>query len=457
MKIENNTVVLEPKDILVGSPKALSPEVPLERSGSRTNTFLFWGTATVVLAALAQFMSGPGQSYSVAIFIDDMLLALKVNRTEFSIAYGIATLIGGFSLPFIGKALDKFGARIMLPLVALLLGLSCYGMSMVSGLLGIFICFAAIRSLGQGTLTLISTWMVSEWFAKRRGLATAIISVGGTASVFAFPHINSYVLDRFDWRMGWVVCAALVAGSLIIPGILFVRNRPEELGLKPDGLSAEQENLQETTSKPETVQEHLLPDSESFTLAEAIKTTEFWKVSCVMGTSAMLGTGLNFHQISLLDELDISKVWAVNLIGFQAIVATLANLCSGYLCDKNYIRGLLISSMIGLTCCVSALLLMPVSWFVLFYSGFLGCQGGILRSAGTVIWPNYFGRLHQGAIRGMALSIMIVAAALGAIPLAISKDMTGQYQLGLLFLLVLPILSGFWVATLKRPSRGLNE
>lgn len=442
-------------------------------------SFRFWGGSILALAALAMFMSGPGQSYSVAVFIDPMLQSLNLSnsffagwfmsdearaggtldRTIYSAAYTLATLVGGFILPFMGRGLDKHGARVMLPLVALALGVSCYFMSLVTGFVTLCICFTLIRCLGQGTLTLISTWMVSEWFARRRGIATGLISVGGTLSVLFFPQINHYVIAHFNWQTGWVVCGALVVISLVVPSLFLVRNRPEDIGLFPDGapgpVSAQVARAEQELKKPEP--QLLLPDEESFELPEAIRSSEFWKVALVLGVSAMLGTGLIFHQVSLLNERDISAEWAVNLIGFQAIMATLASLVAGYMCDRNLIRAALIMSMCSLTVSVLTVLLMPAAWFAIIYSGCLGFQGGTLRSAGTVVWPNYFGRLHQGSVRGMALSIQIYAAALGTLPLAFSKDFFGSYRYGLIFFLILPLVAGIWVATLKRPVRKAAE
>ncbi|MCA9041249.1 MAG: MFS transporter [Planctomycetaceae bacterium] len=457
-----------------------SVSVPVMSTAEKSPpTFKFWGGCILALAALAMFMSGPGQSYSVAVYIDPMLESLNLSssfiagwfvsdaagqagsldRTIYSAAYTLATLVGGFCLPFIGRMLDKQGARVMLPLVAILLGLACYSMSLVTGLLGLCLCFTAIRSLGQGTLTLISTWMVSEWFAKRRGIATGLISVGGTLSVLLIPQMNRWVISNYDWRTGWIVCGALVVVSLVVPSLLFVRNRPEDIGLYPDGapgpVAAMEAQEKQELKKPEP--QLLLPDEESFELSEAIRSAAFWKVAMVLGVSAMLGTGLIFHQVSMLEERQISTEWAVNLIGFQAIIATLASLISGYMCDKNLIRAALVIAMFSLTASVLVLLMMPAAWFAIFYSGCLGFQGGTLRSAGTVVWPNYFGRLHQGSVRGMALSIQIYAAALGTLPLAFSKDFFGTYWYGLIFFLILPLFAGLWVATLKRPVRKLAE
>ena len=53
------------------------------------------GWVILGVAATVVFMSAPGQSYSVAAFIDPMLTELRWTRTQYSVAYLVATLLGG--------------------------------------------------------------------------------------------------------------------------------------------------------------------------------------------------------------------------------------------------------------------------------------------------------------------------------------------------------------------------
>ena len=195
-----------------------------------------WHPGWVILgiASVGVFMSAPGQSYSVAAFIDPMLVELHLNRTEYSAAYLVATLLGGLTLPWVGRKVDQFGARKMLPIVAVLLGLACVWMGNIQHIVGLYIGFSMIRCLGQGSLTLISTWLIGEWFEHRRGLATGIVGLGGALSVMFFPRFNNLLIGQFGWRNAWMILAATVWVVLVFPGILFIRNRPEDIGLLPD-------------------------------------------------------------------------------------------------------------------------------------------------------------------------------------------------------------------------------
>ena len=95
----------------------------------------FPGWTMLGISAAAQFMSAPGQSYSVSAFKDPMRQTLEVSETSYALAYGFATIVSGLLLPWVGRLTDRYGARRVLSVVALLLGLGCLSMSQVSGTL----------------------------------------------------------------------------------------------------------------------------------------------------------------------------------------------------------------------------------------------------------------------------------------------------------------------------------
>ena len=109
--------------------------------------------------------------------------------------------------------------------------------------------------------------------------------------------------------------------------------------------------------------------------------------------------------------------------------------------------------MLMLAASVLVVLMMPAAWYALFYAALMGLHGSILRSAGTVVWVNYYGREHQGAIRGVAMSVMILAAAVGPLPLALASDRLENYTPALLLFIVVPLLASVLVATAKAPSK----
>ncbi|MBT4867070.1 MAG: hypothetical protein HON53_18355, partial [Planctomycetaceae bacterium] len=141
----------------------------------------------------------------------------------------------------------------------------------------------------------------------------------------------------------------------------------------------------------------------------------------------------------------------------QAVVGTASSVVAGYLTDRIQARYLLAASMLFISTALALWMWVPSPAIAVVYAGLLGLQGGIIRTTGTVVWINYYGRLYQGAVRGLAMSIMVIAAAFGPLPLALAKDHFGSYQFALGCFLVFPLIAGVAVLTAEPPVKQAEE
>lgn len=423
-----------------------STALVIDKDTSERRYRYFPGWTMVSISAIAQYMSAPGQSYSVAAFKEPMRESLAISETSFSLAYAFATIISGALLPTVGRMVDRYGSRRMLPGIALLLGAACMVMSQVGGMASLYVGFSLVRSLGQGALTLIAAWMVAEWFARRRGFATALSGMGGSLSVMTIPLLNTYVIYAYGWQAGWIVLALAVWLLLLLPSLILVRDRPEDIGLYPDGDdSPEPHAIQPSTAS------NAVSQNSNWEISAVIRDPTFWKMLAVPATSGMVGTGLIFHAVSLLGSRGVSAGWAMGLISLQATVATCAVLLAGWLTDRYPARFLLAAAMLLLAASSTTVLVMPIPAFAILYAAMLGVHGSIIRSTGTVVWINYYGRANQGAIRGIAMAVMIFAAAAGPLPLALSIDWSDSYDWSLYGFITVPIAAASLVITAKPP------
>ncbi len=108
----------------------------------------------------------------------------------------------------------------MLAIVAILLGLACLGLAISSGPLGLFLGFAALRALGQGSLPVIGTLLVAQWFVRYRGRAMAIVALGFAASNAFLPPLTQQFVTTLGWRGAYVALAGMV-WTLLLPAFLW--------------------------------------------------------------------------------------------------------------------------------------------------------------------------------------------------------------------------------------------
>lgn len=409
-------------------------------------------------SAAAQFMSAPGQSYSVSAFKKPMQDTLGISETNVSFAYSVATIVSGLVLPWTGRMIDRFGARVVLPIAAGLLGLSCVVMSFVTNVPLLYVGFTLIRCLGQGAMWLVGTWIVGEWFLRKRGLATAVSGLGSSLSVMLFPVLNLYLIKQFGWQSTWQILGAIVAITVVVPAVLFLRNRPEDIGLHPDGIAPTsdgepEEGSQEGTEPVIPTPVANQPTDESWTLKEVLVDATFWKLLSVGVCAGMIGTGLVFHQETIFAAHGISKDLAMWLISIQAAIGTVAAFWAGSLTDRYPAEKLLALAMLMFAVSIGIVYFLPHWSFVFIFAILNGLNGAIQRTAGTVVWVNYYGRQNQGVIRGAAMSAMILAAAVGPLPLAMCNDRLGTYGPVLVAYAIIPLLSMLLVLSAKQPNR----
>ena len=200
-----------------------------------SRTPFFYGWVILIVASFAGFMSGPGQTYGVSVFVDPMIEDLNLSRTLIASLYAAGSLTAAASMIVVGRLLDRYGARVVLMSVTTLFGIALLWMSSVRGVFALYVGFAAIRTLGQGSLTLIPTTLVTLWFVRRRGRVMPFFFVGMAASQAIFPPLIHKLVTEVDWRGAWVVLAILTWGALLLPVTLLVRRSPESVGLTPDG------------------------------------------------------------------------------------------------------------------------------------------------------------------------------------------------------------------------------
>lgn len=394
----------------------------------------FYGWVVLGVASAALFVSGPGQTYSVSIFVDSIIDDLGTTRTVVSGLYTAGSLTGAIALILVGRLLDRFGARIVLVGVAVLFGFATMLMSQVDNPAELYLGFAAIRALGQGSMMLAGTTLVALWFVRMRGRAMALATMGAVASQAGFPPLVNFLIDRLDWRDAWIALAILIWAS--IPVLLLARRSPESLGLRPDG------GRPATSSETSPLIPGLNP-GEDFTLSEAMRTRSFWLLLFASIPHPLIMTALVFHMVSLVDSKGLDAGLAAPVLSAMALVSLGGTFLAGYLSEKVPNRYIVSASQALLAASMVWVLVIDAPWHALAMGATMGISAGLSMTTNNVIWPNYYGRRNLGVIRGVTTTCMVGFAALGPFPFGLLFDLTDSYTTSILGFLALPIACGF--------------
>ena len=394
----------------------------MHRSQGKTpvNPPFFYGWIIVAISALGLFFSGPGQTYSISVFINAYITDLGWSRSLISSLYSLASLTAGLSLFMVGRLIDRYGQRRMSAVIGLCLGFACLWNSAALGLIWMFIGFFMLRLFGQGSMTLIPSTLVPQWFIRQRGRAFSLMALGGFTSSALLPMLNVWMIQTWDLRFTWWVWGGLLIFLFTPLSYYLIRNKPEDVELFPDGVSninlTTPENLS-TGKQTKTVDTEL-----NWTLAEAKKTRTFWFILLAASVPALINTGLTFHLISILGERGISPLNSAFVLSLMAFVGFPVSFLARFILERVKTNYALAFVFLGEIIVLLSLNHANSMVSVIFFGVLWGIVGGFEQITLNLIWPNYYGRRHLGSIRAMASSFMIIGAALGPLPLGVAFD-----------------------------------
>ncbi len=391
---------------------------------------MYYGWVILAVGSLGGIMTSPGQTYVFSAFIDHFIQDLGLSRSLVSTLYTVGTLTASFALPFVGRQFDRRGARFMITLISLLLGLACIYMGFVRNALMLGIGFFLMRQLGQGSLSLISKNVINLWWVRRRGVAMGISGVFAALLGGLFPYLVNSLNSLYSWRITYALLGALVLLVMLPAGWIFTRNRPEDHGLLPDGGS--------TSTRGEGANSNM-PLESNWTLEQALRCSSFWLITAGLATMSMLTTGLTFHLFSIFEDSGLSASAAASVFVPIAITAALVQLISGLLIGRVPAHVLL---SLALLLQALILVLAPALNSLSTAYGFgvcMGMQGGLEMLVASVVYADYFGRRHLGSIAGLAGTLLVASSALGPMPIGVARDLMGSYATVLTGFAALPL------------------
>jgi MFS family permease len=390
------------------------------------------------------FASGHGQSNTFRVFVGPVGKELGLSGTTIASAYGFATLIAALCLPLMGRMIDRHGARNMMTIISILLGCACFAFGAATGIMWLAIGFASLRFIAQGSLMMGCVSVVSQWFVKKRGFAMSLMGLGFALSMAVHPPLAQWLIDIIGWRQSWVVLGLMSWVLLIIPFLFLVINKPEDIGLLPDGATPKPQNNDESTKSYNSIR--------GLTIQEALRTPAFYIISAGMGLLSMLVTSLHFFQVSIfsnqgLDAQVASMAFPISAITMVVCMPIIGKMLDRFPTQWIFSGGLLImaSSLISITFVYDVTT-------ALIYAICFGINNAITMTFFSYMYANYFGRKHIGSVQGTGQMIGVIGASLGPLPLGYALDTFGSFQPMLLGLAGLPIAMAVIVLFLRAPK-----
>jgi MFS family permease len=410
-------------------PRFLIPRLPF-----------FYGWVVLGCICLAGFArQGPAVAV-LSIFVVPMTDAFGWSRTEMAGAVSLGGVLAAFISPMVGPFVDRRGARLVLCLAVAGIGIACMALSLTQSLLVFYLLFCFARMTWAGPFDLGLYGALNNWFVARRAIATSIATLAQMSGLVALPVIAQFAMRDGDWRAGWVAIGTTVLVVGFVPVWLLLVRRPEDVGLLPDRRVAA---AGQAAPEPR------------FSRAQAMRTSAFWLLSLYVVLVFPVQAGVSLHQAPHMIERGLTPIAAALVISFFSAMSAVASFGVGFLPRRWPVRyamsasGLLLSvgtfGLIGITSVENACLA----------AGLFGLGIGGVMTLLPMAWADYFGRESYGAIRGVALSLQVMAQAAGPLVSGMLRDWSGNYTDSLILFGVLAALAVLAALLARRPRTAI--
>ncbi len=408
---------------------------------------VFYGYWIVLVAFLCLFIYSGCGFYAFSLFVRPLQADLGWNRGEIMAAFTILILIMGVTSPFIGRVVDRYGARQVIAIGALVVGLGFVLLSLMNDLWHFYLGYTVI-GIGMAAMGQVpASTVVSNWFQKKRGLAIGIMStaVGGGGFVLA-PLVGGYLIPDFGWRVSYLALA-LLTWVLIIPlALVVIKTRPADMGLYPYGVET-----------PETVAVTKAPLSASSGLTPrmALATSTFWLIAISFLASGFSSVGIVLSQVPHLEDIGFPIATAVTALGVVGLGSAIGKFGFGWLCDRispNYACSIGLGlQIVGIIILINVEPASPPA-IVWLYAIMVGLGAGSWLPTMSLLTSTNFGLASYGAIFGMVSLLQSIGTATGPLLAGYMYDAMNSYHWAFIIFLSLYAIALPAILVLRRPK-----
>lgn len=362
-----------------------------------------------VIVAAGALMScvAIGTMFSLAIFLEPMAIDTNWSRAGISSAMTLNFLVmglGGFAW---GAISDRFGARIVVMIGAVLLGLALVLASRAGSLLSFQITYGVLVGLAASAFFAPMIALTTGWFDTNRSLAVSLVSAGMGVAPMTISPFARWLISAYDWRTG-MFDIGITAWVLLLPAVLLVRQPPKPV-------------LVDTGSAP-------VAEGAGLTVGQALRSPQFIVLGLTFFACCAAHSGPIFHMVSYAMLCGVAPMAAVSIYSVEGLAGLGGRLFYGVLADRLGVKPVLIAGLAIQAIVIAAYLsISQLEQFYMLAVIFGATYGGVMPLY-AVLAREYFGQRILGTVFGAATMLSSLGMALGPLAGGMVFDAYANYS-----------------------------
>lgn len=389
---------------------------------------------TVVLSSMFGMALLTVYVYSTGIMIKPLEEEFGWTRAQISSGPTIVAVVGFLAAPFMGMAIDRFGARrIAIPGVICLCGalaLLSQASSSIWSWWALWFLVAVSHPFIKPTVWVAA---VSSVFATGRGMALAVALCGTGIGSAIIPIMATTLIDNYGWRLAYIGLGAIWL-AVTLPMILF-------------GFYSARDKQRIKSNKAQSAASHIVLTG--LNARESLRSIKFAKIAIAASVIAMCSVAMSVNLVPIFSEAGIDRTTGAAIAGVTGISGIFGKLLGGFLLDRLHA-----GRVVAIATCLPALsgiLLIAFPGSVpaaVTAVAVLGFALGVEIDGVGYLTSRHFGMLNFGLVYGTIAGMLALTSGIGPVLANHAYDVTGSYLPLLWSVIPLSFLAGVLFAIL---------
>lgn len=377
---------------------------------------IYYGWIMLLALAFAQPTSWGIAYYSFSVMLKPIQLDTGWSTAALTGAFSLSLLCSGAAALFVGRWLDRHGPRALMTAGSIAASLLILALAVVHHLVIFYVIWAAIGLVSAAILYEPAFATIANWFVRYRNRALTIITfVGGFASVIYAPLI-AWLIRQHGWRMAYLILAIILAVCTIPVHAIFLRRRPEDLGLEPDGGPGPRTE----TAQPAAV-------DRSIPAKTAVHSPSFRWLTAAFCLTLFANVAVTVHLIPFLLDRGFSSGFAATAAGAVGIMALPGRLVFTPLGGRIPRRFVAAAIFVLQALAIAALITLDATAGVVLFVVLFGMGFGAITPARASLVADLYGRKEYGTISGTMMLFVTGARSLAPVSAGILLGAFGSY------------------------------
>ena len=410
----------------------------------------FYGWVIVAIVMIAGVLAAGVSNITMAVVLKPISEDLGWSRTLMAAAITVGSLSGGLLSPLFGPLADRFGPRVLLPLGGALVGLLAFGVSASTEPWQFYATFIPARALTEFLLCgMIAFTAVANWFHLKRPRAMGLVAMATPLGSAGLSLIYQFFVTHYGWRSAFLALGIALWLLVVIPGLIFLRRQPEDLGLFPDGMAPSDRQLDAS--------EHhaaIASSETSWERADALHTGTLWLLVASSFLASVGTGGTAFHTAAYFTDVNIPAPIAAGAVSTMALCGALGSGMWGALAERVSARGLNVMTMVVAATTVAFLTQVDGPAAAFIFAILFGTNARGAAVLGQILIARYYGRRAFGAISSVLDPFHKGGLGVGALLAGAAFDYYGNYRLIFFCFTGSYLCSALLVFLARRPTRN---